>query len=96
MAGAKVRRTIDGKFNSIGGATDQLANRTLAVKLVAKIGSDGERYLSQQERTFLADCRVKLNDPNTGMFNWRQVQELVRMEQFVAIKRRDHGNSKTK
>lgn len=81
--------TVGGKFNSIGSAEEQRANKELVVKLMGEVGSDGERMVSSNDRLFLQDVRIKMNQMgNSAAFGWRQVEAMVRIHAEVMGKRK--------
>lgn len=81
---AKEAATLGGKFDSIGQREEQQANLKLVTRLMGEIGPDGEKKVSSNDRLFLQDVRIKLNQSGSAaMFGWRQVEAMVRIHAEV-------------
>jgi len=86
--------TMDGKFNSVGDMSQQKDNLALVTKLLGEIGRDGMVLpcVSSNDRLFLADCRIKLNQQGArAVYGWRQVESMVRIHKAVVAYR--EGNN---
>lgn len=83
-AKGKIAATIGGQYSSTGNLTDQQNNLALVTKLMGEIGQDGEKYAHPEDRIFLQDTRIKMNQFGSGAtFGWRQVEAMVRVHKEV-------------
>lgn len=87
------KKTIGGKFGSIGTSAEQQENVTLVRRLLEGIYTTPlhPRY-TDPEQTFLMDCQAKL-DSRSPMFGWRQVQEVVRLSQVTLTTTKKDGSN---
>jgi hypothetical protein len=82
-----------GKFDSIGNKSQQQENLALAVRLLGEIGADGKEMVPTNERLFLIDCMIKINQEGTrATFGWKQVEELVRIHAEVMYRKEREGD----
>jgi len=84
--------TLGGKFQSIGSKEEQDSNRELVVRLMARIGPEGEKEVGTIDRIFLQDCKIKMNQFGQNVqFGWRQVENIVRIHDQIMAKREERN-----
>ena len=86
-----------GQFDSIGQKEQQQQNLALCTRLLGEIGSDGERLADSNDKLFLQDCRIKLNQFGANaMFGWRQVESMVRVHGYIQERRMEANRQRAR